>query len=324
MRKNLNTVNIEGYVYEFKLEEKTVQNTTSKNYGKPFINGTLSVAVDEEGLNVLTINYTYVTPTYNSGKANSTYTNLKKIMTEGKTWLTDGKENATKVKCTPSIGLNDWWSERDGQYVSTVRNSDGFVNIVNSINADEKSRNTFTVDMVITNTIYVEENEEKGTKPHMDVKGAIFDFRNAVLPITFKVNDPEGINFFEKAEISPSEPMYTKCNGRIFNSTIVEKITEESGFGGPMVREITKREKSYIITQVSSIPYDFGDENVLTVEDLQKANQEREVYLATVKKNAEEYAAQKNAANSGFTGFGGGIVQNGAAPAFGNGSKPLF
>ena len=53
MRKNLNAEHIEGRVYEHELAIKAVSNTASKNFGKEFIAGTLDIATDEEGLNVL-------------------------------------------------------------------------------------------------------------------------------------------------------------------------------------------------------------------------------------------------------------------------------
>ena len=98
MKKAINTEHIEGRVYEHELTIKTVQNQQSSNYGKEFISGTLSVAVDEEGMNIVEVHFTYVTETTKAGKKNTTYTALKKIIDEGKAWITDGKDEATKVK----------------------------------------------------------------------------------------------------------------------------------------------------------------------------------------------------------------------------------
>ena len=66
MRKNENTQHIEGRLYQHNLEIKTVKNQTSENFGKEFISGTMDIAVDEAGLNVLQVHFTYVTPTTNS------------------------------------------------------------------------------------------------------------------------------------------------------------------------------------------------------------------------------------------------------------------
>lgn len=53
MKKAFNNATyIEGYIYEHKLEEK-VTGETSKNPGTPFITGTISIATDEDLLNVV-------------------------------------------------------------------------------------------------------------------------------------------------------------------------------------------------------------------------------------------------------------------------------
>ena len=82
MKKMINTERIEGRVYQHNLTIKTVQNQTSANFGKEFISGQLEVAVDEEGLNIIPVHYTYVTETTSAGNKNATYANLKKIIDE--------------------------------------------------------------------------------------------------------------------------------------------------------------------------------------------------------------------------------------------------
>lgn len=51
-KKFINQTHCEGYVYESNLELK-VSGPNSKNPGTEFINGTLSVATDDELLNVI-------------------------------------------------------------------------------------------------------------------------------------------------------------------------------------------------------------------------------------------------------------------------------
>ena len=71
MKKMLNSVHLEGRIYAHDLTVKTVQNEQSKNFGKEFIAGNLEVAVDEDGLNVIPVHFTYVTETTNSGAKRS-------------------------------------------------------------------------------------------------------------------------------------------------------------------------------------------------------------------------------------------------------------
>ena len=77
MRKIINQENIAGYLYQHNLELKTVKNQSSTNYGQVFIQGTISIATDEDALNVLDIHYSYVTPQFNSGAQDSRFNILK-------------------------------------------------------------------------------------------------------------------------------------------------------------------------------------------------------------------------------------------------------
>jgi hypothetical protein len=153
--------------------------------------------------------------------------------------------------------------------------------------------------MVITAITHVDVDEEKQIKEeYTSVKGAIFDFRNAILPVEFKVKNKDGMNYFENLQVSNAEPIYTKVWGQIVSETTTVQTEVESAFGEPAVRSYTNTHKDWVITGTAKVPYDFGDSEVLTMEDLQKASQERQVYLATVKQRAEEYKAQKAAGNT--------------------------
>lgn len=305
MRKVINKEHIEGRLYDFELAEKQVQNTSSKFYGSSFIAGKVDIATDEAGLNVVTVYYVFVQPTTSAGKPNSTYTALKNIMNEGKTVLKDGAEAATMVKADPAFAINDFYrdnGEKDLTLVSAKRNQGGFISIVKSLNADESKRSTFEVDMLINGTRYVDADPEK----HIDadylvVKGAVFDFRNAIMPVEFVVKDPNGMKYFESLDASASNPTFTKVWGTINSSTIVTRKEEESAFGSPTVKEFTNTVREWIITGTSrpDAVYEIGDEkNGITVDEVKKALADREVYLASEKKRTEEYLAQKSSSSA--------------------------
>lgn len=291
MRKAQNTEHIEGRIYQHDLNIKTVQNQTSQNFGKEFISGNLEIATDEEGLNVIKVHFTYVIEMNKNGSKNSTYATLKKIMEENKTWTTVGKELATKVKVDTALALNDFYNNND-ELVSAKVNEGGFVTIITEL-CDEKERNTFSVDMVITNVKHVDEDEEQNIAEHAIVRGAIFNFRNDLLPVDFKVFNKDGIEYFEGLEASTAEPVYTRVWGKIVSKTKVTTQEIESAFGASAVRTYRNTSKEWVITGTAKNPHDFGDENVLTAEELKKAIQDREVYLADVKKRAEEYKSNK-------------------------------
>ena len=86
MKKDfINKEFIEGRLYQHNLVMKTVKNEQSTEFGKEFISGTIDIATDEEGLNVIPVHFTYVTEITKNGKVNATYTNLKNIINGGKT-----------------------------------------------------------------------------------------------------------------------------------------------------------------------------------------------------------------------------------------------
>lgn len=294
MRKNINTEHIEGRLYEHDLAVK-VTGPTSKAPNTEYINGSIKVAVDEECLNVITVKFTYVTATTSKGGVNKTYTALKKIIDSEKTVLSVGKDEALKVKVDTALALNDFYTDND-ELVSVKENNGGFVEVVSEL-CDESARNTFKVDMLITGVTRTEANPENGIDaPFVTVRGAIFNFRNDLLPVDFRVENPSGMKYFEGLDATGAEPTYTQVWGRINSLTIKKPITEESAFGEATVRVVERNVKNWVITGARPTPYEFGEENVLTANEVVQAIQARETMLATKKAEREAYLAQKAAA----------------------------
>ena len=294
MRKPQNTERVEGRIYQHDLTIKQVQNKDSANFGKDFISGNLEVATDDEGLNVIKVHFTYVTETNKNGSKNNTYATLKKIIDENKTWTSEGKDNATKVRIDTALALNDFYNQND-ELVSAKTNEGGFVTIINELN-EPAERNRFSVDMVITGVNVVDKDSQgNDITPYALVKGAVFNFRNDLLPVEFKVKNDKGIEYFEGLDASGSNPIYTKVWGNIISETSTTTQEVESAFGEPAVRTYRNTNKEWVITGTAKVPYDFGDENILTADELTKAMQNRQVYLADVKKRADEYKASRAA-----------------------------
>jgi hypothetical protein len=293
MKKCLNKVSIEGYIYQHTLAVKTVQNQASENFGKEFINGQIDIVVDDEGLNIVPVRYTYVVPTTSKGQVNRTYTVLKGIIDGGKTWVECGT-GATKVKCDTSFALNDFYAQ-DGQLVSQMVQEGGFISTIADFSKDNQgnytARNKFEIDLLITNVSRVEADEEKGTPEYAKIRAAGFNFRNQILPMDFIIKNPKGIDHVEGLDVSNSNPVFVKTWGVVNNVTTLVNRVEESAFGEASVTSYERKIKEWIITGISPTPYDFGEETVLTVEEVKKALQDREVLLADTKKRSEEYRA---------------------------------
>lgn len=298
-KKSKNEVKIAGYVYQnnqdsrIGLSVKTVQNANSANYGKEFISGNLDIAVDEDGMNVITVHFMYVTA--DNEKKKDTFNNLKKIIQNpDKNWIMGGKENAFKVSVTGTLELNEFISNRTNEIVSAIRIEGGFLNMVNGSLPEPKKRNTFSMDMLINKVNRVEANPEKNIdKDFVRVGGAVFNFRNELLPVTFVCRNEQGMACFEDMDASVSNPTYTNVWGRINCMTIKTERVTESAFGEPEVQTYENKQREWLITGMITVPYEFGDESVMTAEDLKKAVQDREVKLAGIRRDKEEYEARK-------------------------------
>lgn len=300
MRKIVNRERVEGRVYEHNLNMK-VTGETSKHPGTNYINGTLDVATDEDCLNIVTVNFTYVTETTSKGTKNDTYNTLKNIIESGKTILLDGKDAATMVRIDTALGVNDFYTNRNGeeQLVSAKRNDGGFVHTESKL-GDETKRNFFECDMLINGTRLVEADEERHIPAdYLIVKGAVFNFRNAILPVEFVVKNLGGIKYFESLEASPSNMVFTKVWGKIESQTIVDKREEESAFGEAIVKEYDRKVREWVITGTAKEPYEMGDEQTgITVDEIKQMLADRETYLADIKKRNEEWQAQRVAGNT--------------------------
>ena len=314
MKAVVNKSHIEGYIYEHTLESK-VSGPNSKNPGTEFISGNLSVATDESILNIVTVHFSYVTPTTKNGGTNSTYTALSNIISGvAGNIMQHGKEKAAKVRIDSAIGLNEFYTERNGktELVSAKRNEGGFVHLVDTLNEDEKARSTFECDMLITKATRIEPNEEKNIPEKVVIKGCIFDFRKALLPIEFVATNPNAMNYFEGLEPSPSEPVFTKVWGRQISETIKSSIVEESAFGEDYVKPVESTRKEFLITGASKVPYLWDDESSITAAELKEAMAARETYLASVKQRQDEYQASKNQAKAAAFTAPAATVSNGS------------
>lgn len=288
MKKPINSEHIEGRIYQHDLSIKQVQNRESENYGKSYISGNIYVAVDEEGLNVIPIHFTYVTERTKAGSINQTYLALETII-NGKAWITDGKEEAVKVSANTSIASNDFYNQND-ELISTMVNENGFVNVVNTLAPIEK-RNTFQMDMYINKTILTEKDEGER---FLTLKGFVFNFKKQIIPSEFVVKNEVGIEHFLNMGISKSEPVFIKIWGKINNTTTTITREEETAFGETFKVEFEKKSKEWIITGTSKEPYEYGDENYLTNDEMIKASQEREIFLAEKKRQSDEWRAKRD------------------------------
>lgn len=307
MMKVRNKTRIDGRLYQHSLELKE-SGPNSKTPGTKFISGNVEIATDNDITNIVTVHYTYVTATTSTGKSNATFNVLKDII-DGKlgSVMANGADNAAVITIDSAIGLNEFFSDRNGkeELVSAKRNEGGFAVVKSAADEDETKRNTFDVDMIITGTRMIDADPEKDLPEKMILRGAIFDFRNSLLPIELSVVNPRAISYFESLEITQRNPVFTRLQGRQVSEVVTREVIEESAFGDPVVKKFASTRKDWVVTWAASEPYAWDDESTITAAELTKAMSDRETYLATLKQRQDEYKASKNQpaaapANQGF------------------------
>lgn len=293
--KMFNATHIEGVLYQHSLERKESGPNSAKP-GTVYISGNIEIATDNALVNIVPVHFTYVTETTAKGAANPTFATLMNIIngTYGSV-MKDGADKAIKLRIDSAIGLNEFYTDRDGKetLVSAKRNEGGFVHVVNALDENEANRSTFDVDMIITGVTVKEGDPDAGTVDKAVVKGAIFDFRKSLLPVELSATDSRAIAYFEGLEASPKNPVFTRVKGSQISETIVRTITEDSAFGAPSVREVKNTRKDFVITWAQTTPYEWDDEGSITAAELKEAMTARETYLATVKQRNDEYKASK-------------------------------
>lgn len=298
-----NKVHVEGYVFNFGDDrrglQKRVAGENAKNPGQEYIQGELNIATDESATNVITVYFSYVTPTWpaRNGKPerpNTTYQTLENLLNNGTTYEEVGK-SCSKVRIDGNIGVNDFYT-RDGELASPKRIEGGFIHLMNSTDQIADRPATFEAEMVIAG---VTERELQDEPNYLNLRGYVFNFRNDVIPVDFSVRSESGIKYFEDQDISNANPMVTKVWGDILSTIIHIEHTVESAFGEPTVDVTTRTIRSWDVIGASAEPMEWDDDSTITKEDLKQKLSEREERLAAQKKRDEEYRNSR----SGSSGF---------------------
>lgn len=295
MKKMINETHVEGLLYDHKLTKK-VAGSNAKNPGVEFINGTVDIATDNENMNVVTVHFSYVTPVTSKGKANATFNALNSVIENNQSVVNVGAENAISVRVDSAIGLNEFYSDRNGkdELVSVKRNEGGFFHIAtDALLDDENARSKWKADMIITKVREIEADPEKNTKARAVISGYVFDFKNALLPVEFVAKTKSAMDYFLGLECSAVEPIFSCVWGTQLSQTVVRTTTEESAFGEAAVNQTKSTVREFVITGAAKEPYAFDDEDTITAKELKAALAEREITKADIKKRQEEYQASR-------------------------------
>ena len=289
MKNNFeNSVDVRGWVFNHSLAKKV-----SKK-GVEYIGGSINIATDKDAINVVPVNFTYVTATFNNGKPNSTYTLLEQIINENNTYELNGT-TAMKVRVAGDVECNDFVT-REGEIASPKRVRGSFVHTETGDIATVGCAK-FKTDMLIEG--YQEVEVENGDS-YGRIRGYVFNYRNDFLPVEYTIRTKPGMSYFEKADISVNDPMLTKVWGNIVCTTIESRTETENAFGAPTVNITQRTLRAWDIEGASVDPMDFNDESTMTKNDVIKGKANREEHLAEIRTNYDEYQRSKNNSNNVF------------------------
>ena len=285
MKKMINKSHIEGILYESTLEQK--ESTQTK--GSHYISGRLSIKIAEDNIITVEIFENEIT---RAGKRNQKYDKLLSLV-GANSIVSTGEETAVALKVDSALALNDWYPK--GELVSTLRNFNGFINFLSLGEVNPQA--TFQTDMLITNTVDNMEKDENGDfvpNGALVVKGLIFDYADRAMPVEFLVENKSGVDYFRDMETNTLTKVWGK---QVTQSETIRKV-EESAFGEDKVVEYTNTSRKFVITGTNKEPYPFGEEGILTVEEVQAAVADRNVYLAEKKAQGEKSAQAPAAADN--------------------------
>lgn len=281
----VNEVLIEGYVFNIGGNGKMYEGTSGPESKRPnvdYISGTLNIATDEEGINIVPVRFNFVTEKWASGKDNDTWKVLHEVIDTGKTWEKVGKDNAIKVRLQCNVGVNDF-PGRDGNMVEAKSVDCSFAHFAN--NGFSEKRNDFKMDMLIAATTL---QEVEGGADYLNLRGYAFNYRGDLIPVTLTVRDKGGINYFENADISNANPMLTNIWGKIVSSTQKIEHEVESAWGAPQIEYTTRTLRAWEVIGCSPEPMEWNDESTITLAEFKKALENRETQKAEAKARFEK------------------------------------
>lgn len=271
MRKTVNNVNIKGYVFSHRLTER-VTGPNSKTPGQEFINGSIEVAIDENAMSTVRVNFSYVTPKFRNGNDNDTYKLLKRIITSDDVYEKVGNR-AIKIRVDAQFEPNVF-KNRNGEIVCNTQIGGSFIHELNPGESFGMNPAKFNVDMVIGSAA---EREFPNGGSVFELRGYVFNWRQDVVPITFTVCGEDGRKYFEDQDY----PMFTNLWGDIESETVVSQREQTaSAFGAPQVQTTERQVMRWNVKGAAPEPYEYDDASGITKDEMKEKILAHETYVA--------------------------------------------
>lgn len=219
------------------------------------------------------------------GTENGIAKGYKTIINEYKSVATHGRDEADKVRITQGqIGLNEYYGQ-DGMLRSYPQLSTNFVNRVQA-GEEYNPRAEFEVEVFIKSVNPEIKNDEETGRVKVDA--IIPAYGGKVLPFSFMAP----VEAAEYIEDNYGPGSTVKIYGDIVNFKEKKVVMEEVAFGKPKEKVTYNTIREYLITGGSE-PYDEDDVKSYSIETIQKAMTEREVYLEELKNKKDEPKEEK-------------------------------
>ena len=259
------------------------------------IRGSIMVLTDEDTENTIEVGFIPQSPTYKSGKENTTYKLLEKIINEEPTIEKVGKDKAMDLRIDARMVPNIFYmSEKPGsdvlRCVESYQVQASFIHEDNRV----KPRADFSIDCLFFG---IEDKLTRDCEPSGNkvVKvGIIDDYRDSILHLKMELRDPDGIAFMESAYFTPQETILS-LDGEVINGIVTREEKVETGFGTPKINTKEVNEKTILITS-AGFPY----ENFVTEEELKGYEDNRKKQMAEAESRARDRLASKKATPAAF------------------------
>lgn len=254
--KTYNAIDMKGRLYSHNLEVKDFDKGEA-------ITGTVSLEVDKNGT-VVDISV-FARPTFNSGKKNSTYDALDNMMAGNTKCVVNDGDEADWLSMTGSIDVSYYPAKNGGGdeefgLSRGQRIRGAFINQ----NKKHEYRNRWTMDLMITQVTEVEADEEKNLPRMARVNGYfIDDYNKRLMEASFQARKPAAIDYLLGLPVSFDAPYFCSVWGE--QQIVKRVVVKKSAFGDDEIKEFDN--KSWVITGMSTDPYEFGDKSAITQEE---------------------------------------------------------
>ena len=274
MAKTYNAIDMKGRLYNYKLE--IIQ--TEKGEA---ISGEVELEVDENGTRVSARFFGY--PTYNSGKPNKTYVILDDMLAGDYKTVVDNGEDADWLGMSGSIEVGYFVAKNANTDDGIVRSQKIRGNFINP-NGKKEYSNKWKLDMIITEVIDVDANEERQLPRYVKTNGYfVDDYNERVMWVEFQARSEAAMNYIIGLDPSIETPYYVPVWGSI--SSIKRVVITESAFGDPKIEEYNNT--AWEITGMQTSPYDWNDEATMTDEQFEEYRAALAEFKEAQKKKAE-------------------------------------